>query len=316
MKTLIVKLGASGDIVRTTVLLNELKGDIYWLTSNYNTDLLKSKKIKKFFVFENASDLEELGDMEFDLLLSLDEEKTTLEFLRNIKAKKLIGHFLDEEGKVDYTTECDYWLDMSMVSKKYLQDEANRLKFLNNKSIPEIITELVFGEGSWKGQEYDLGLNPKPLEEVKGVVGLIDVTEGKWPNKYWSGYKELKLMLEQEGYKVISLRLRPTLGEHIDDINNCELIVCGDTLGMHLALALRKKVVAIFNCTPPNEIYSYGLMKKMVSPLLSEYFLKRTNDEEAQTSVSVKEVYKAVKELLDENNKNYSKVEENNKNNF
>ena len=299
MKTLIVKLGASGDIVRTTVLLNELKSEVYWLTSDYNTDLLKSKKIGKLFVFENENDLRELEDMEFDLILSLDEEMATLEFLPNIKTRKLVGHFLNEEGKVDYTSECNYWLDMSMVSKKYSREEANKIKFLNEKSIPQIITELVFGGESWKEQGYDLGVTPKPLEEIKGIIGIIDVAEGKWPNKYWGGYKKLKQMLEKEGYKVISLRLKPTLGEHIDDINGCEIIVCGDTLGMHLALALRKKVVAIFNCTPPNEIYGYGLMKKIVSPLLEKYFLKRTNDKEAQNTVSVSEVYGAVKGLLD-----------------
>ncbi len=33
MKILIIKLGALGDVVRTTVLLNELDGEIHWLTS-------------------------------------------------------------------------------------------------------------------------------------------------------------------------------------------------------------------------------------------------------------------------------------------
>jgi len=303
MKALISKLGASGDVVRTTVLLGELSkkyNEIYWLTSEYNKDLLKSKKITKVFLFENEKDKNELKNIEFDLLLSLDEDIEPLTFLKEIKYKKLIGHFLNPELPcgIDYTPECDYWLDMSFISKKYERIEADEFKLQNKKSVPQIWMEMIFGENSWKEQEYDLGIKPKPIEEVKGRIGIIDISESKWPNKLWSGHKELKSKLNKEGYEVISLGMKDSLKEHIDDINNVETVICGDTSGMHIALALKKKVVAIFNCTPPNEIYDYGRMKKVVSPLLEQYYLKRTDDKEAQNAISVEEVYDELKEIL------------------
>ncbi len=38
-KTLIIKTGASGDVVRTTSLLPALEGEVFWLTAAYNLPL-------------------------------------------------------------------------------------------------------------------------------------------------------------------------------------------------------------------------------------------------------------------------------------
>ena len=296
MKILIIKLGALGDVVRTTVLLNELDGEIHWLTSQLARPLLNSQKIKRIYSFENEKEKDELKDIEFDLVLSLDEEEEPLRFLNNLKVKKLIGHFFNEKNQVDYTPECNYWLDMSFISKRFSRQEADKLKFLNQKTIPQILIELINKERT--GQEYDLGIKPKSLEECNGKIGLIDITESKWSNKYWAGYSKLKQKLEEGRYKVFFLGLKSSIQEHIEDINNCEVIVCGDTLGMHIALALKKKVVALFNCTPPNEIYGYGRITKIVSPLLERYFMSRENTPEIQSSIPIEEVYSKIKTIL------------------
>src|SRR3989344_5182273 len=149
MRNLISKLGASGDVVRATVLLSELTGDVYWLTKEYNKDLLQSKRIKEVYFFENPDHRKALKEMDFDLVLGLDEEKEVLELLKEVKAERFIGHFLNPSltSGVDYTSECNYWLDMSMVSKKYTREEADKLKLTRGKPIPQILIEMVFGEG-------------------------------------------------------------------------------------------------------------------------------------------------------------------------
>ena len=40
MKNLIIKLGALGDVLRTTPLLHILQGDIYWITKKEAIPLL------------------------------------------------------------------------------------------------------------------------------------------------------------------------------------------------------------------------------------------------------------------------------------
>jgi len=293
MKTLIINLGPAGDVTRTTLLLRELEGEIYWLTKNNCKDLLNSEKLTKVFFLEKQEDLDILKDLNFDLLINLNEEIEALNIIKEIKHKKLIGFYLNNKNKIDYTSTFSYWYDMSL-SSKLGKKEADRLKFENKRSINQISIESI-GK-SWIGQEYDLGVVPKKGTPKK--IGLINLSTGIWKNKQWAYYNDLADLLSKEGYKVEFLGFKPTIMEHIEDINDCELIVCGDTLGMHLALALKKKVVVLFNCTPQNEIYGYNRMKKIVSPLCEKYFLQKTENKEAQNAITLEEVYSVVKQAL------------------
>ncbi len=291
MKTLIVKLGALGDVVRTTALLRELEGEIYWLTQQNAKDLLQSSKIKKIYSFEDKEEMGRLKEEEFDLIISLDEERDVLELVRELRTKKLIGVFLNNENEFDYTSTSSQWFDMSFASSKFGKERADELKLLNKKSVPQMLIEMIGGR--WNGQEYDLGLEEKKVNEK--IVGLVNVANGKWPNKGWKGYEKLAELLKAEGYGVVFLDMKSSLKEHIEEINSCSVVVCGDTLGMHIALALKKKVICLFNCTPPQEIYDYGRMIKIVSPLINKYMYKRSFDKEAIEAISVEEVYDSMK---------------------
>ena len=52
--------------------------------------------------------------------------------------------------------------------------------------------------------------------------------------------------------------------------------------------------MAIFTCTSPWEIYEYGLLTKIVSPLLGDFFYKRGFDTRATTAITYDEVLAAV----------------------
>jgi hypothetical protein len=67
---------------------------------------------------------------------------------------------------------------------------------------------------------------------------------------------------------------------------------------MHLALGSGTRCVTLFNCTSPWEIYEYGIQRKIVSPLLQEFFYKRGNDQRATTAISMEEVFDAVMDQL------------------
>jgi hypothetical protein len=68
---------------------------------------------------------------------------------------------------------------------------------------------------------------------------------------------------------------------------------------MHFALGTAIPCVSLFTCTSPWEIYGYGIQKKIVSPLLEEFFYKRSYDERATTAISVDEVLDAVMAQLE-----------------
>jgi len=107
--------------------------------------------------------------------------------------------------------------------------------------------------------------------------------------------------LARDGLKVFEFKERPRLREYMDDINNCKVIVCGDTLAMHLGLVLQKKGVAIFCATSPQDHYDYGLFKKLYDPEAPCFISFRAvcpHSPQCIDRVSVETVYRAVKEAL------------------
>ena len=148
MKNLIVNLGPNGDIVRTTVLLRELEGEVYWLTKSKYSELLKSDKISEKFFVDEENSLSKLKEMSFDLVVSLNEEKEALEIVKDIKKDRLVGVFLNEENQIDYTSESKYWFDMSL-SSKLGKERADELKKKNKISYLQILIEMIGKE--WGG---------------------------------------------------------------------------------------------------------------------------------------------------------------------
>jgi hypothetical protein len=55
----------------------------------------------------------------------------------------------------------------------------------------------------------------------------------------------------------------------------------------------------MFNCTSPWEIHDYGILQKLVSPLLGEFFYKRVFDERATTAIERGTVLSAVMAALE-----------------
>jgi heptosyltransferase-2 len=50
-------------------------------------------------------------------------------------------------------------------------------------------------------------------------------------------------------------------------LNFCDVVVSGDTLAMHLGIALGKRVVALFGPTASDEVYLYGHGVKLSSKI-------------------------------------------------
>lgn len=294
MKTLIINLGPPGDVVRTTVMHRIIEGEIHWLTKARCSDILSSPNITKIWLSDKPEDIQMLKTIEFDRVINLNEEREAVELVKNLRYKKFTGIY-SESGTTLYTPDCASWLDMSLISK-HGKETADRLKRENKSSVAQLYVEIAGGK--WDGHEYDLGVEPLNNGETKGTIGLINVETGKWANKLWYGYDELAEKLRAEGYNVKYLGMRRSIREHIDDINKCEMVVSGDTLGMHVALALKKKAVALFNCTPPQEIHEYGRLKKVVSPLCWKFMFDKEYNPDAMTAITVDEVYSAVKETI------------------
>ena len=159
--------------------------------------------------------------------------------------------------------------------------------------------ELIFdGLGfHFSGEPY---LLPGPIEtDLSGDVAIAADAGDVWPMKKWANYDRLKHELEAEGLTVNVLPKRRSLLEHLCDVRNHQCLVGGDSLPMHFALGTQTRCVTLFTCTSPWEIYGYAVQKKIISPLLEEFFYKRGYDHRATTAINVEEVLSAVMTQLE-----------------
>jgi len=287
MNTLIMKLGATGDVVRTTPLLSQLGGHVAWVTAAKNVVLLRD--LREGLTCVSWEDRHRLPDVKYDLVINLEDTLDVAEYLKSVPCRQLFGSYADNQGTLQYTDDAKSWFDLSLISR-FGRAEADRLKFLNRRTYQDLIFD---GLGfSFKGQKYLL-----PAEtptSLSGDVAISPEAGPVWPMKNWAYYADLKQQLEERGLVVNVLPTRKTLLEHLADVKNHRCLVAGDSLPMHLALGSGVRCVTLFTCTSPWEIHDYGILTKIISPLLGEFFYKRGLDKRATTTISLEEVLSAV----------------------
>jgi ADP-heptose:LPS heptosyltransferase len=272
-RILILKLGAIGDVIRTTPILRKLKekfprSEIHWLT--HTPEVLPSM-VDRAFRF-TAEHVEILKNTSYHLLLNLDKDRETCALSLAIEAKKKMGFTL-REGKchpLEKRAE-DKWMTG-------LFDDFNKR---NDKSYPREIFEMC--GYAFNGEEYVLeapGKSHWKIPKNGRVVGLntgcgARWTTRLWPKKYWiqlaktltkDGYTVVLLGGEQEhekNKKIAQLTKARYLGHFslpvfIDLIDHCDIVVTAVTMALHLAVGLKKKIVLFNNIFNPKEFELYG----------------------------------------------------------
>jgi len=284
---LIVKLGATGDVVRTTPLLGRLAGGVTWVTEARNVPLLCDlREDLRVLPWEGRDGVR---DRQYDLVINLEDTHDVALFVKTLEFKKLFGAFVDSEANLRYTEDSREWFDLSLISR-HGKEQADRLKLLNRRTYQDII---FGGLGlRFDGDPYRLPAHTPT--DLCGDIAIAPEAGPVWPMKNWMYYRDLQKELETEGLIVNVLPRRATLLEHLGDVRNHRCLVGGDSLPMHLALGSGTRCVTLFTCTSPWEIHDYGVQTKIVSPLLSEFFYKRGVDHRATTAIGVQPVFEAV----------------------
>jgi heptosyltransferase-2 len=291
MRTLVIKLNATGDVVRTTPLLRRLPGHVTWVTAPENLPLLDGMSEKLSCI--SWEDRQAALDSGYDLVINLEDDAAIAAFASSVRHDRRFGAYFDDRLGVRYTDDARGWFDLSLVSV-HGKSRADQLKYLNRRSYQELLFE---GLGlRFSGERY---LLPRPRRtDLAGDVAIAPVAGPVWPMKNWAYYDVLARDLERNGLQVNVLPRRATLIEHLGDIANHRCLVSGDSLPMHLALGAGIPCVTLFTCTSPWEIHGYGLQRQIVSPLLGEYFYKRGMDPRATAAIPVEPVFDAVVDVL------------------
>ena len=292
-KILIIKIGALGDVLRTTPLLRVLPGHVTWVTSAKAAPLLQDNPyIDRLHCVEDPSDAW-IG-RKYDLVINLEDDMASAKIASEVQKTVIAGACLDKSG-ITYSESASEWFDMSLISR-FGKEKADQLKMRNRKTYQELVFAMI-GKPFCR-EEYVLNMFLSNSEE-SSLVGIEARAGDVWPMKRWNKYEELAEWLKVAGFKIKIFQQRERLVDYAGDINECEYIVCGDTLAMHLGLALRKKVAAIFTCTTPHEICDYGRMISVVSPLYTKYFYRRDFVPEVADAIPTDSVFQAVRQLAE-----------------
>jgi len=260
-KVLIIKLGYSetidsgigkvtslGDVLRTTVILYPFADDhVTWLVDEQAYPLLEGNPlIQRILTFDLTAVLQ-LQRERFDTVINLEKVPGVCAMADSISAWRRYGFRFDEvHGEAEAYDGCEKVVSLC---------KNGELKKTYQGSWQESLLHVV-GAG-WDGQEYILGYRPQS-EEVFDV-GFNWAVGSKWPNKAWPAEKwdELKSLMAGK-FTSSTQQGMDDLYAYMEWINSCRLLVTNDSLGLHIALALRKKVVVLYGPTNPNETYFYG----------------------------------------------------------
>src|SRR5690606_2345653 len=297
-RILLIKLAAPGDVLRTTPLLPALRrawpdAHLTWVTRPEALELLTGLDEIDRLLPLDVDALVHLPAERFDLVLCLDKEPAATGLAARIDAPDKRGFVLGPLGHpLPASPAATYAYRLG------LDDE---LKFRRNERTYQEITFESVGL-AWRGEDYRLVLPEAAWGEAEArwaargvapderIVGFNVGAGDTFAYKAWraDGWPELAGMVHRRlGLRVALLggaRDRPRIAEVaaraelplLDPgptpsllafgaiLARCAAVVTGDTLALHLALALRRRVVAIFGSTCAREIELYGRGEKVV----------------------------------------------------
>jgi heptosyltransferase-2 len=293
--TLIIKLGAMGDVLRTTSILRVLDGPVTWVTRQQSFPLLeKSPGISELLTLEQAPEV--LRGRSFNFVACLDDELEACTLVDLVHWKERAGAYL-QDGNIVYTDSAAPWNDMGLLSR-FGKTRADELKRLNTRSFQEFLFAM-FGK-TFQGEEYLTGWDLRAAPRRR--IGIEMRADARWRWKRWIQYPQLAERLQQDHCEVFFFEQRTDLRDFIEDVNSCGLVVTGDTLTMHIALALQKRVISVFGPTSAPEIFGYNRMTAVVSPIecIACYLKDCDKDPNCMDLITIDTMHQAVQQALDE----------------
>ncbi|MDJ0789101.1 MAG: glycosyltransferase family 9 protein [Myxococcota bacterium] len=334
-RILVIKLGATGDVLRTTPLLEALRrahpdAHITWLTRPAAAPLLAGLEALDRVLALDVETLAHLPAERFDQLICLDKEPAATGLAARIEATEKRGFLMDASGALQPAHP-----DSEYAFRLGLDDE---LKFRRNeKSYQQLCFDMA--GLPFEGEDYQLRLldghraaaqrrlSSAGVGKGERLIGLNVGAGDVFAYKAWrpDGFAELAdRVSERLGLRCVLLagardegpaREVGALGEvalvdpgRTDSlcefaaiIERCTAVVTGDTLAMHLALAVRRPVVAIFGSTCPQEIELYGRGEKVVPKIDCHPCYKRECDRTRTCveAIDVEQVFSALRRVLE-----------------
>jgi len=294
-KILIINLDAMGDVLMTTAQLKSIKkkfpvSSIFWITLKpADLLLMNNPLVDQVFKYDFES-LSILQQMEFDVAYNIDKSQRSAALLNSITAKQKLGFGLNADGKIVPLNEGAFY--------NYQLGMDNHLKFkVNQRTGQDYLAETL--ELEYERNHYVFHFTDEELEfqqKYKNEVGLVenDLVVGfntgcsnLFPNKKMTveqhinlvekllSHKKYKILLfggsedtrrnediaKPFGNKIINTPSTMGIRRGVCFENLADLIITGDSFGLHIAIALKKYVIAWFglSCWTEIDLYDRGV---------------------------------------------------------
>jgi heptosyltransferase-2 len=296
-RLLIIKLDAMGDVLRTTALLPPLAEQhphaaITWITRKESVPLLAGNPYLTEVVEFGPDALAHLHTRDFNRVINLDASKISSALAALARSPRKDGFVLHQNGYVQPTNHAaSRWLEAGVF------DDIKRQGTATYQDRMAEILELRGGAHRYvlelKSEEIEAGrahFAALGLAPNRPIVGLNTGAGGRWPLKQWreDGYIEAIeqinrtndvqfVLLGGPGERERNERLKAGTSVKLFDpgcdnpvrhfaalLQQCDVVVTGDTLAMHLSLALERPTVILFGPTSAAEIETYGLGEKVI----------------------------------------------------
>lgn len=273
---LIIKLGAIGDVIRSTPILRKIK-EVYkdsfitWLT--YSPEVLSKNWVNRILNV-SIENIELIKQIDFDWLIVLDKDPIAIALSNQINAKKKSGFTIDEFGRAKP-------ISSKAAEHKWLTGIFDDLSRQNSKHYVQEMFEILGFK--FQNEEYILDVTESTkwdLDHSKKIVGLNTGCGGRWSSRLWleeywielsrnlleNGFEILLLGGEQEHEKNLMLSQKSgakyfghyPLKKFIALVNECDIVVTAVTMAMHISMGLKKKVIIFNSIFNKNEFYLYG----------------------------------------------------------
>ena len=332
-KVLIIKCRAQGDVLRTTALLHGLKrkyseSHITWLVDEESLELLANNPLIDRVLPYDLESIMPLFVEEFDVLVSLDKEPPSTSVASLVKGANKFGFGMNNLGNlIPFNKEAEYayqlGIDDDLKFKKntltyqeiiartaeveYKRDpyvfkieeihKTRAREFFKKHAISE--ETLAIGLNTGAGVKFETKQWP-PLNYLTLVDYLSENVEA---NIFLLGGKretELNQFIEKNSkHKIYNTGNDNSLLEFAGFLSLMDIVVTSDTLGMHLAIAQEKKIVALFGPTCPQEIDLYDRGVRLYRGVDCSPCYKQTCDDmKCMAEIAPKQVFEEIKKLI------------------
>lgn len=332
-RVLLVKLAADGDVLRTTGLLPLLRREepatqLTWVTAPSAAPLLEGNPLIDRILAASAGPPPELLAERFDEVLCPDADPRACALAALSRAPRRRGFTLLETGAVrPLSPGAERWFRMGLnddLKRAGRQGYAEILSQVLELPAPAGPPVLVLSRAEKEAaQAFRRGAG---IDPSRPLVGCNTGAGSRWPLKAWrpEGFLALGRLLVQRGCSILLLggpleeernrRLAAEGGAHFHDAGSrnpvrafaarlglCNLLVTGDTLALHIGVALGVPMIATFGPTSAAEIDLFGAGEKLLPPdpgCLCCYDGACDRSPTCQDLISVEQVLAAVERWL------------------